>query len=104
VPAPDAEPLKFSSKFACSTPQQFMIILRKFFTLYNRMPEYNAVRFFFTCVFGLLIGAIFWRKGNKRYTAIFFQLPAAGGDRVKRIESKLSSWKAGSAAVYLLQT
>ncbi len=72
VPAPDAELLKFSSKFACSTPQQFMIILRKFFTLYNRMPEYNAVRFFFTCVFGLLIGAIFWRKGNKRYTALFF--------------------------------
>ena len=26
----------------------------------------GAVRFFFTCVFGLLIGAIYWRKGNKR--------------------------------------
>ena len=23
-------------------PEQFLIILRKFFTLYNRMPEYNA--------------------------------------------------------------
>ena len=64
-----------------------MIILRKFFTLYNRMPEYNAVRFFFTCVFGLLIGAIFWRKGNKRYTALFFYLPAAGArDRVKAVQ------------------
>ena len=28
----------------------------------------GAVRFFFTCVFGLLIGAIYWRKGNKRYS------------------------------------
>ena len=26
----------------------------------------SAVRFFFTCAFGLLIGAIYWRKGNKR--------------------------------------
>ena len=29
--------------------------------------RYNAVRFFFTCVFGLLIGAIYWRKGQKRW-------------------------------------
>lgn len=65
-PAEGVAPLKFASKFACSTPQQFLIILRKFFTLYNRMPEYNAVRFFFSCIFGLLIGAIYWRKGQKR--------------------------------------
>ena len=30
------------SKFARSIPEQFLIVLRKFFTLYNRMPEYNA--------------------------------------------------------------
>ena len=41
-PAPGSEPLKFSSKYARSIPQQFLIILKKFFTLYNRMPEYNA--------------------------------------------------------------
>ena len=41
-PAPDTEPLQFSSKFARTIPEQFLIILRKFFTLYNRMPEYNA--------------------------------------------------------------
>ncbi|CAK0748752.1 hypothetical protein CVIRNUC_001857 [Coccomyxa viridis] len=72
-PAPGSEPLKFSSKYARSIPQQFLIILKKFFTLYNRMPEYNAVRFFFTCVFGLLIGAIYWRKGQKRHSTITIQ-------------------------------
>ena len=41
-PAPGSEPLKFSSKYARSIPQQFLIILKKFFMLYNRMPEYNA--------------------------------------------------------------
>ena len=41
-PAPGAEPLRFASKFARSIPEQFLIVLRKFFTLYNRMPEYNA--------------------------------------------------------------
>ncbi len=38
-PAPGSEPLVYSSKFARSVPAQFGIILRKFFTLYNRMPE-----------------------------------------------------------------
>ena len=41
-PAPGTEPLQFSSKFARTVPEQFLIILRKFFALYNRMPEYNA--------------------------------------------------------------
>ena len=38
-PAPGSEPLAYSSKFARSIPAQFGIILCKFFTLYNRMPE-----------------------------------------------------------------
>ena len=41
-PAPGTEPLQFSSKFARTVPEQFLIILRKFFALYNRMLEYNA--------------------------------------------------------------
>ncbi|BDA47821.1 probable pleiotropic drug resistance protein 1 [Coccomyxa sp. Obi] len=69
VPAPDSQPLRFEARFPRSFLQQFMIIIRKNFTLYWRLPDYNAVRLVFTCIFGLLIGSIFWRKGNKTNNA-----------------------------------
>ncbi len=65
VPAPDSQPLRFDKRYPRSFLEQFLIIIRKNFTLYWRLPDYNAVRLFFTCIFGLLIGSIYWRKGNK---------------------------------------
>lgn len=65
VPAPDSQPLRFDARYPRNFLQQFTIIIRKNFTLYWRLPDYNAVRIFFTCIFGLLIGSIYWRKGNK---------------------------------------
>jgi hypothetical protein len=66
VPAPDSQPLHFEKRYARTLLEQFTIILRKNFTIYWRSPDYNAVRLFFTSVFGLLIGSIYWRHGNKR--------------------------------------
>lgn len=68
MPAPDSQPLHFDKRYPRSLVEQFWIILHKNFTLYWRLPDYNAVRIFFTCIFGLLIGSIYWRKGNKRCT------------------------------------
>ncbi|EIE18194.1 putative pleiotropic drug resistance protein 3 [Coccomyxa subellipsoidea C-169] len=65
VPAPDSQPLRFDKRYPRSFLEQFLIIIRKNFTLYWRLPDYNAVRLFFTCIFSLLIGSIYWRKGNK---------------------------------------
>ena len=31
-----------------------------------RNPAYNGVRIFFTVIFGLLVGAIYWRLGKDR--------------------------------------
>lgn len=66
VPSPDSQPLHFDERYSRTAAEQFMIILHKNFTIYWRSPDYNAVRIFFTCIFGLLIGSIYWRKGNKR--------------------------------------
>lgn len=67
VPAPDSQPLRFDKRYPRSLLEQFLIMIRKNFTLYWRLTDYNAVRLFFTCIFGLLIGSIYWRKGNKTY-------------------------------------
>eukprot|EP00884_Botryococcus_braunii_P014151 jgi/Botrbrau1/22737/Bobra.0132s0074.2 len=65
-PREGAQPLHFDTVFARNTFAQFWAVLQKNFIIYWRSPQYNAVRFFFTCIFGLVIGSIYWRLGNKR--------------------------------------
>ncbi len=36
---------------------------------YWRLPSYNSVRFVFTCTLGLIVGAVYWRLGDRRSAA-----------------------------------
>lgn len=66
VPAKDAEPLKFTQRYPQSMPTQFKMVLWKFNQSYWRNPAYNATRFIFACVMGLLMGSILWMVGNNK--------------------------------------
>ncbi|XAR64649.1 Sulfate-transporting ATPase [Bertholletia excelsa] len=83
--APDSEDLYFPTKYSQSFFSQCKACLWKQHKSYWRNPRYNAIRYFFTAVIGVIFGLIFWDKGQKRteeqdlmnllgamYTAFFF--------------------------------
>lgn len=35
------------------------------------MPDYNTVRIYFTCLFGLVLGAVYWRVGTERCACLY---------------------------------
>ena len=65
-PEPDSQPLAFESEHAQSLFGQYCVLLRKGTVSYWRNPGYNAVRFTFTVLYGLLMGAAFWALGSNR--------------------------------------
>ena len=65
-PKPGTSPLAFDSEHAQSLLNQYFIILKKNTIGYWRYPTYNAVRFTFTAIFAVLIGAAFWQAGANR--------------------------------------
>ncbi|KAK9804995.1 hypothetical protein WJX73_009787 [Symbiochloris irregularis] len=65
-PPEGSQPLHFDSQFAVGYMRQFQLLLKRNAAEYWRMPEYNAVRIFFTIVFGLTLGSIYWRIGKER--------------------------------------
>lgn len=67
-PPEGSQPLRFERKFACNRMQQFRLLLLRNAREYWRMPEYNTVRIWFTCLFGFVLGSIYWRIGKQRCT------------------------------------
>ncbi len=65
-PKPGTSPLAFESEHAQPLLNQYLIILKKNTTAYWRCPSYNAVRFTFTAIFAVLMGAAFWQFGRDR--------------------------------------
>ena len=65
-PKEGSQPLHFGSRFSRSIWEQVLFILWKNNKSYWRFPQYNAVRMVFTVIFGLIIGAIYWRLGKQR--------------------------------------
>ncbi|XP_040931878.1 pleiotropic drug resistance protein 1 [Gossypium hirsutum] len=65
-PAPSSMDLYFQTRYSQSLLTQCMACLWKQYWSYWRKPPYNAVRFLFTTVIGLLFGTIFWDIGSKR--------------------------------------
>ncbi|KAL2345195.1 hypothetical protein Fmac_006480 [Flemingia macrophylla] len=63
-PAPGSSDLSFPSKYSQSFFVQLKACFWKQYWSYWRNPPYNAVRYFFTIVIGLLFGVIFWQKGK----------------------------------------
>lgn len=56
VPKEGSVALSFQSRYAQSTWNQFLLLVKKFNIMWWRTPEYNAVRMFFTIVFAFLLG------------------------------------------------
>ena len=66
-PEPGSQPLAFESEHAQSLFGQYCVLLRKGTVSYWRNPGYNAVRFTFTVLYGVLMGAAFWALGSNRH-------------------------------------
>ena len=66
-PKPGTQPLAFDSEHAQPLLNQYLIILKKNTIAYWRYPSYNAVRFTFTAIFAVLMGAAFWQAGANRW-------------------------------------
>ncbi len=74
-PEAGASVLRFDSEHAQGLVSQYSILLRKNVIAYWRYPSYNAVRFTFTAIFGLLMGAVFWRAGANRCAYVPLLVP-----------------------------
>ncbi|XP_038716845.1 ABC transporter G family member 29-like [Tripterygium wilfordii] len=66
TPPPGMKDLYFATQYSQSSWGQFKSCLWKHWWTYWRSPDYNLVRFFFTLVSALMVGAIFWKVGTRR--------------------------------------
>lgn len=66
TPPEGSEPLSFPSKYSRGYMTQLRLLMQRTFTEYWRMPAHNNVRLLFTVIFGLVLGAIYWRVGTYR--------------------------------------
>lgn len=65
-PPPGSKPLHFSHPFASSGWTQFSVLMSRWLKSYWRNPAYNATRFAFCVVLGVLLGTIYLWLGSKR--------------------------------------
>lgn len=72
-PKAGSRPLAFQHAFPQSQPRQLLLLLKKNMLTYWRSPFYNTVRFTFTIMLGLIIGAIYWGLGSSRSALIPFK-------------------------------
>ena len=61
-----SQPLHFKARYSQNLLQQFRLLLLRNSREYWRTPDYNTVRIYFTCLFGLVLGAVYWRIGKQR--------------------------------------
>ena len=66
VPVPGSQPLSFDRPFAASSREQFRVLMGRWLRSYWRNPGYNATRFAFCVVLGVLLGTIYLWMGAKR--------------------------------------
>ncbi|KAK9857560.1 hypothetical protein WJX84_006546, partial [Apatococcus fuscideae] len=73
VPKEGSTPIHCDKPYPNSYLKQTKLLLWKFNLVYWRTPQYNAVRIAFTSLFGLVVGAIYWRLGAARGDVIAIQ-------------------------------
>lgn len=66
-PPEGSQPLQFKSRYSRKLVDQFWLLLLRNSREYWRMPDYNTVRIYFTCLFGLVLGVVYWRIGTQRW-------------------------------------
>nr|GLL16658.1 ABC transporter G family member 39-like [Ipomoea trifida] len=65
TPPPGSNDLHFPTKYSQTFVEQCKACFWKQHWSYWRNPQYNAIRMFITILTGILIGIIFWDKGDK---------------------------------------
>nr|GMC51039.1 pleiotropic drug resistance protein 2-like [Ipomoea batatas] len=65
TPSPGSNDLHFPTKYSQTFVEQCKACFWKQHWSYWRNPHYNAIRMFITILTGILIGIIFWDKGDK---------------------------------------
>ncbi|XP_019187474.1 PREDICTED: ABC transporter G family member 39-like [Ipomoea nil] len=65
TPPPGSKDLHFPTKYSQTFVEQCKACFWKQHWSYWRNPQYNAIRLFVTILTGILIGIIFWDKGDK---------------------------------------
>ena len=66
APREGSRDLYFKHSYPQSQLRQLGLLLQKDLITYWRSPNYNAVRFVFTVILALIIGAIYWGLGARR--------------------------------------
>ena len=66
APREGSRDLYFKHAYPQSQLRQLGLLLQKDLITYWRSPNYNAVRFVFTVILALIIGAIYWGLGARR--------------------------------------
>ena len=67
APREGSRDLYFKHAYPQSQLRQLALLLEKDLITYWRSPNYNAVRFVFTVILALIIGAIYWGLGARRW-------------------------------------
>ena len=67
VAAEGSKDLHFKNAYPQSQTRQMMLLLKKDLITYWRSPNYNTVRFVFTIILALIVGAIYWGLGQRRW-------------------------------------
>ncbi|KAK9836509.1 hypothetical protein WJX74_001987 [Apatococcus lobatus] len=73
IPKEGSKPLHFDNACSQNFWNQLRMLLWKNHLIYWRTPQYNGVKMAFAIIFGLLVGAIFWRLGASRGDALAVQ-------------------------------
>lgn len=66
VPPEGSKNLYFKNAYPQSQLRQTQLLLKKDLITYWRSPNYNSVRFVFTVILALIVGAIYWDLGARR--------------------------------------
>ena len=66
MPPEGSRELYFKNAYPQSQARQLQLLLKKDLITYWRSPNYNTVRFVFTIILALIVGAIYWGLGNRR--------------------------------------
>ena len=67
MPPEGSKDLYFRSAYPQSQLTQTRLLLKKDLITYWRSPNYNSVRFVFTVLLALIVGAIYWGLGARRW-------------------------------------
>jgi hypothetical protein len=77
-PQPGSSPLHFDRPYTAFSWQQFDVLMRRWLQSYWRNPLYNATRFAFCILLGVVLGTVYLWKGSKRWGAFRQRLGCLG--------------------------